>query len=240
MNPQAFAEFEQERDARRRKVRIRRYLAAAEILILTIPTAIHEGLHRLLDHRIAFQIYRMGLESTLQPMGSVTLRAMGHPNGDGGEGDSTSGPFPERAGATAWPTLVIEAGHSETLGELRKDMRWWFAASGHQVKIVLLAKFHAEQKDIILETWTEEEAQSRQGATRTRRAASLTPVCRQTIAITKDATNPALYNVARGALRLDFRLLFGRDPQAGEGDVIIGVTELQTYAANVWARSLPG
>jgi hypothetical protein len=32
-------------------------------------------------------------------------------------------------------------GCSQSLDELRENMRWWFAASYHLVKIILLAKF---------------------------------------------------------------------------------------------------
>ncbi|KAI1130347.1 hypothetical protein F5Y10DRAFT_235920 [Nemania abortiva] len=43
----------------------------------------------------------------------------------------------------AWPTLVVEAGHSGSLDALRDDMRWLFSASDHQVNIVLLIIPHA-------------------------------------------------------------------------------------------------
>lgn len=85
-------------------------------------------------------------------MGSAIRRAeQGHPGRDSGEGDSTGGPEPERYNKGAWPILIIEAGDSESLGELYNDMRWWFSASDHQVKIVLLAKFDHTRPVIILE-----------------------------------------------------------------------------------------
>ncbi len=113
------------RDASRDASRwqLQRYHADSEILIITIPTDVHEQLHLALYKRIDLQI-----------------TAKGHPGGDGGEGDSTGGPKPEREGHGTWPTL-IEAGDSESLPELRRDMRWWFSTSNHDVKIVLLAKF---------------------------------------------------------------------------------------------------
>lgn len=39
-----------------------------------------------------------------------------------------------------WPTLVIETGYSQSIIALRQQMRWWFTASQHRVKIVLLIK----------------------------------------------------------------------------------------------------
>ena len=109
-------------------------------------------------------------------MGTATFRVQGHPGGDGGdggEGDSTGGPGAQRGSEESWPTLVIEAGDSETLAELKKDMEWWFSASNHQVKIVLLAKFDYDEEQIILEKWIEIQAPLRQGAATTRAFAQM-------------------------------------------------------------------
>ncbi len=58
----------------------------------------------------------------------------------------------------------------------------------------------------------------------------------QAITISKDAsTAPPVYNVDSGALLLKFNLLFLRDPGPGEGDWIISIPELQTYAEHCWA-----
>lgn len=115
-------------------------------------------------------------------------------------------------------------------------MRWWFSASDHQVKIVLLTKFGHLHQRIIIERW-EEEIQTRPGATTTRRAAAsgaIQPVLRQSITITRDPATDS-YQVARSALVLSFRLLFLRDPGPQEGDFIISIADLQAYARHVWA-----
>lgn len=70
----------------------------------------------------------------------------------------------------------------------------------------------------------------------TRRAALLEPRCSQAIRIVQDPINPGSYNVTSGALRLEFQLLFERDPRSGEGDVIIDVPALENYAERLWAR----
>ena len=122
-------------------------------------------------------------------------------------------------------------------------MRWWFQASNHKVKIVILAKFDEQQHHILLEKW-EEEISSPQGAITRSRAAVilqqngvLNPVKRQSITITRDeTTNPVLYNVTRGGLVLGFRLLFLRDPGPPEGDFVLSIQDLQRYAENVWAE----
>ncbi len=115
-------------------------------------------------------------------------------------------------------------------------MRWWFAASGHDVKIVLLAKFEHARYTITLERWEEEARGTRSGATMTRYAAAVQPVLRQVITITQDRnTDPVSYHVTSGALVLGFRLLFLRDPGPGEQDFVLSVQELEAYAEDVWA-----
>ncbi len=135
----------------------------------------------------------------------------------------------------AWPTLVVEAGVSQSLAGLRQTMRWWFSASDHQVQLVLLAKFEPTRCAIILERWEEEPSAPQPGAMTTRNAAALQPVLQQTIAITQDAsTEPISYQVASGALVLRFKLLFLRNPGPGEGDFILSVQDLEKYARKVW------
>lgn len=241
VSPSDFAKIERERDKRRRKFRFRRYDSSSQILFITLPTLLHEVLHLDLYARYRDQLVRSGTERSWRSIGSTTYRvAHGHHGGDVGEGDSTGGPRSEHHSKGAWPTLVVEAGHSQSLGELHNDMRWWFSASNHQVKIVLLAKFDHARSIIILERW-EKEPQTRQGATTTRRFASLQqtaalqPRLQQNITISQNAaTNPVSYNVTRGALKLPFRLLFLRDPGPGEADFVLSVEELELYAAMVW------
>ena len=187
----------------------------------------------------------MGLRSDWKMAGSATFRPRGHPGGDGGEGDSSGCPIPQRPRGKDWPTLVIAAGHSQSLEGLRRDMRWWFSASEHQVKIVLLAKLEGSRGEIILEKWQEVSAPPRLGATTTRAPARLEPNCGQLINITRapgitntdpNRLNPTSYNVTSGALRLEFDHLFLRQPGQGEGDVIISIPQLQEYAVKVWRR----
>ncbi|KAI1375429.1 hypothetical protein F4677DRAFT_454993 [Hypoxylon crocopeplum] len=192
-----------------RRIRFRRYCANSHILIIIIPTSLYESLH--------LQLYKQYNNN--------------HPRGDSGEGDSAGGPNPERLGPGKWPTLVIEAGDSESLNQLRVDMRWWFSMSNHDVKIIILAKFNHRQRE------EEEAATIRSEATTTGRAAALRPVLRQTITISRlQESNLVSYNVTNGALVLDFRLLFLRDPGPQEGDLIITIPTLQRYTELVWAQ----
>ncbi|KAK7429761.1 hypothetical protein QQZ08_003787 [Neonectria magnoliae] len=242
VSAQQFAEIDKAR-GERSSPRFHHFDASSKTLIITIPTGLHECLHQPLWYTIGIEIYRMGLFNAWHPMGTRTLRATqtASSGGDGGQSDSSGGPKPERVGKEAWPTLALEAGYSQTLPGLRRKMRWWFTASDHQVKIVLLAKFQREHgKRIIIEKYVE-VPQVRPGATMTRaaaRAMQLEPTCTQATIITEDPSNPSSYNVTRGAVRLEFHLLFLRQPRQGEGDVVISIQQLQEYARDVWTTGV--
>jgi hypothetical protein len=137
--------------------------------------------------------------------------------------------------------LIIEAGDSSTLLGLRMDMEWWFSASGHQVKIVLLVKLVRHARRIILEKWVETTPPPRPGpVTRaaTRLANTPRPGCAQEITI--DWVNgtpnvPASHVVTSGDLQLEFDLLFLRPPSPTEGDIFVTVPRLQLWASRVWS-----
>lgn len=240
VSPGHFAEIERERERTKpsRRFRFRRYESNSRILVITIPTKVHEKLHLGLYDKYNDHLAQRCIKRTWDSIGSATLRRQGHPGGDAGEGDSTGFPIPDRIRVEDWPTLVIEAGDSESLPRLHDDMRWWFTASNHDVKIVLLAKFDHRQHLILLERWEEEEWHPHGVMTGNRAAIQqqhgIAPVLRQTITITHDTTANPAYNVTRGALVLRFKLLFLRDPRPGEEDFLISVQQLQDYTEEVW------
>ncbi|XXG99234.1 hypothetical protein Hte_005571 [Hypoxylon texense] len=233
ISPSNFARVDHERSKRRRKFRWRLYHAESQTLIVAITTRVHEVLHLTIYLQYHARLCRAGTETTWATIGATTFPS----GGDFGEGDSTGAPSPQRDRKGSWPTLVVLGGCSLSLNQLRNVMRWWFSASSHDVKIVILAKFDRGQSKIILEKW-EEAAATRPEATTTRRAAAvqqMTPVLRQEITIRRDeAMNPASYNVTRGPLVLEFKLLYLRDPGPQETDFIIDIPDLQRYAEAVW------
>ncbi|CAH0018184.1 unnamed protein product [Clonostachys rhizophaga] len=181
------------------------------------------------------EIIAQGLNQSWVGLNSTTFTNQN--NGSAGEGDAAGGPFVAGVGELQdWPTLVIEAGYSQTLNRrLRDQAAWWFRASAHQVKIVLLIKMDPTSPgEILIEKWQEIPPQDRAGATTTRASEALGPNLMQVINIRRvdDAapTVPQSY-AAGGALRLDFAHLFLRQPEQGEGDIIIGIQQLQCVGA---------
>ena len=218
-------------ERRRRHFRVRRYYANRKTLIVAIPTALHERLHLEIYGDHFYKVAMMNLRHDW-----VSAGASSHPHhlrGNCGEADSSGGPYPDRVGYSEWPTLVIEAGDTATLKQLRSDVEWWFSESHHEVQIVLLVKFDHHQDKIILETY--EEAEPRRGAMTTRSSAK--PVRRQEITITRDVTSdPPTYNISGGTLSLSFKRLFLRDPNpaGGEGNFVWSIADMEIFANRVW------
>ncbi|KAK3379029.1 hypothetical protein B0T24DRAFT_694387 [Lasiosphaeria ovina] len=248
VSPQDLNGLIDERGTRGRGIRFRRFDTQEQILIVVIPGKPHERLHLNLYFEVRDEISLMGLRDAWNNDGATRFfRGQGHPggddadgDGDAGEPDSSGSPRQQRGEREAWPTLVMEASGSSTLADLRKDMRWWFSASGHQVKIVLLAKLDRPGREIILEKWVETTPPPRPGPV-TRAAARANtpyPVRAQEITIHwtpgMAAAIPASHVVTGGDLQLEFNLLFLRPPGPMEGDFLITTSRLQVWASTVW------
>jgi len=234
VTPEIFKKIERDRDAAHRGFRFH-YSPQVKTLIITVPNQTHERLHSQIPEFMRTTIVAMGLGSNFKWSHGKTSYAT---NGSSGEGDSDGYPYPIRGGGNDWPSIVIEAGFSQSLNSLRSRMRWWFDASSHQVKIVLLSKIYpnASPQHIILEQWVETVPTGRpatRAATQAAaRGASLEPNRLQEIRIRRTRASPPagdVYLVDGGPLRLDFERLFLRSPNIGEGDVVIGIPELQEF-----------
>ncbi|EPE02352.1 dead deah box dna helicase [Ophiostoma piceae UAMH 11346] len=116
--PNYFTAIDEALQARGRTIRLF-FFAEEKLLIITIPNKPHEPSNGATRY-----------PSDLPPDSSASR----------GEGDSNGGPSPERDGNDSWPTIVFEAGFSQSLESLRMKMRFWFTQSNHDIKIVILAK----------------------------------------------------------------------------------------------------
>ncbi|CAG9997627.1 unnamed protein product [Clonostachys byssicola] len=219
-----------------RKYRFRRYYPAEELLIVALTTATHEQLHINLYLDIYIEISKMGLEWYWLSRGAATFRALS--GGSEGEADSSGSFSTPGEGHRKCPILIVESSHSMSLEEMRRHMTWWFEASDHQVKIVLLVKADGPST-IIIEKWQEPLRPERAGATATRASSRPNPQSRQVIIIERIPGNNNPYSTesyevtSGGALRLEFEDLFLRPPGPGEHDVVIDNYHLQRIAGRV-------
>jgi hypothetical protein len=131
ITPDIMEQIDEERTARGRKVRFT-YLADAEILIISIPTRLHERLHLQLYCEITRLTEKMGLCDTLLPDGAARFMGV-----DGfSESDSAGEPCPPR-GADDWMTLIVQSAHIQSWLPLRTKMRKWFTDSKGEVLYIL-------------------------------------------------------------------------------------------------------
>jgi hypothetical protein len=213
-------------------------------LIVTIPTRAHEALHLRLNDLIHSITARMGAPLwDLLSVGATTFTNFDDAGGvrSWGEGDSCLQPCVRQP--NGFPTVVIEAGYTRSWNSLQQKARWWFAASHFDVKIVILVKF--DHGRITIEKWKAVEAVLQPGTLRTQAQANVPAqaTCIQSIHITcpgNDSANPASYDVT-APLCLKFVDVYLRQPiedpgqHVHEGDIVIDIVQLQSYAATLWS-----
>ncbi|CAK7563086.1 MAG: hypothetical protein SEPTF4163_000943 [Sporothrix epigloea] len=234
-------DIEREREKRGKTMRFH-YRAGQHLLKVTVPSYQHERICGKLSVYAVHKIFQMGLTpKDFILAGSTTYRGTGSGDSSGsGEGDSAFVPQARFHNGKSWPTFVLEAGDSQSLEGLRNDMRWWFAASQHEVKIVLVAKLYPATREIRLEKYVKDVSHVRTGATCTRNTPQLQPRPTQVVTIAPREANPGQelqFTVVGAPLILDFQLLFLRAPNldAGESDLEYTSSDLEDTASAVWS-----
>ena len=150
------------------------------------------------------------------------------------EADSAFRPYSFRPTKTDWPTIVFEAGLSESLRRLRLDAKWWLTGSGGDVKTVIIISVKPVQSILHIEKWELAPVVARTRPN-TRAFSTLNnpqpppQVPTQIQVITIDP------NTVTGApLVLEFAKIFLRPAVPPETDVIFTAQELSILAARIW------
>ena len=202
------------------------------ILIVKVPTAEHEAAHRNFGKRLNTRAAGMGLEDEFFYVGATKFQVRRASK----EGDSAFKPLSIRPRKADWPTIVIEAGWSESLRKLRLDAGFWLEDSGEEVKIVLLFSIGrgARAGTMIIEKWENLPVSANRPATRSiTRAAGNAQRATQIQAITIDSNS----NTVNGApLTLEFQKIFLRQAVPPlEQDFTFTAQDLSAFATNFWA-----
>lgn len=158
----------------------------------------------------------MGLTLELAPVAPTRFTGA---DGTSKEGDSALKPFPARQGGTSWPTVVIEAGWSESLNCLRIDAIWWLEESRGEVKIVIIISILSGGNKCHLETWELNKQRSARSF--------------QEIDVDLDSRE-----VTGSPLILEFEKIFLRQCGRHESDVVITEQDLLGWADYVKALSM--
>ena len=139
-------------------------------------------------------------------------------------GDSAFKPLSFRPDETDWPTIVFEAGLSESLRHLRSDAKWWLVNSGGEVKIVIIISLKRGQSMLRIEKWEPAPAAGRRPSTRANAniPPPLIPTNTQEITI--------IPNTVTGApLVLEFEKVFLRPAVLLESDIRFTGQELSDW-----------
>ncbi|OAA67940.1 hypothetical protein SPI_00135 [Niveomyces insectorum RCEF 264] len=244
-----FRAIETARDRKRRHYRFF-FLPDAACLIVTLPTGCHEQAHGYLFSLVSDAIKNMALGNQWTAMGAERFKA---PGGASGEGDSSGGPrFRPDGSIRIWPTIVVEAGATQTLLSLRTKAQWWFTASNYHMKVVVQVKLFVARCRIHIEKWIAVVPGTQRPdaiTLRSTRGAVRLFVQEQEVLIHWDGLAPlsqtppqhrapADFHVDGAPLLLRFEDLLERqpDPSRGEHDVIIGEADFQDLAKRVWER----
>jgi hypothetical protein len=208
-----------------------------DLLIVKVPSAEHEGAHLTLSDEVNEKLRGMGLpKRSLWPCGGTTYDGFSSSK----EGDSTYRPKC-RPGKSEWPTLVIEAGFSESLAKLRTDAGWWLTNSKGDVKITIVISISPAQKSLWIEMWY---LQPRIPAAPVTRANGPVPTKIQELTIIQNPPIPTppgnitTYAVTGAPLILEFEKLLLRVPVPPEGDVIFTAADLQAWADEFWSMEV--
>jgi hypothetical protein len=214
-----------------------------DLLIIKVPSAEHEAAHLTLSDKVNHKLEGMGLARlSLWPCGSTTY----HGFSSSKEGDSAYKPRC-RHGRGEWPTLVIEAGFSETLTKLRTDAQWWLTNSRGAVKIVIVVWIKPVEKSLWIEQWCMPlpirpgpVTRAHSIANTNANANTTVPMKIQELTVIQDPPIPPLpgtiatYTVTGAPLILDFDELLLRAPVPPEGNVILTAADLQAWAEDFW------
>jgi len=197
-------------------------------LIIKVPSVGHEKVACRFTEEMRDRFREMGVPKLeCDPMGTTTYR--GTSSSKQADAAFKSGIL--RPYDMDWPTIVLEAGVSESVRRLRMDTRWWFSNSEGLVKIVLILHLNRTTHTIKIEKWELMPVTGGGIATRTRsrsnRPAQI-PTQVQGIAIRPD-------RITGAPLTLDFDKIFLRQPNPPEQDLVMTEEDLRGWSNLVWA-----
>ena len=206
-----------------------------DLLIVKLPSAVHERAHGNLATDMIGKVVLMGIPPTeLDFVGASRFRGRRSSK----EGDSAYRPHSFRPNETDWPTIVIEAGVSESLRRLRFDASWWLTESGGDVKIVIIISIQRAKSRLQIEKWEHAPCRRllplRTPNNNHNNFIRQLPTKVQQITIISNAVAGAPLPVTGAPLVLEFDKIFLRPAVLPETDITFTAQELSTWAAGIW------
>ena len=204
------------------------------LIIKLMPSVKHELGHALFGQSIITKVIQMGMSYyDLLPIAASRFRGLLSSK----EGDSCYKPA-SRHSEAEFPTLVIEAGLSETQAKLRCDAKWWLTQPGHngnKVMIVVTISIKLNDKRLQIEKWENALAPARPRTRANSGPPIQIPTQIQQVTIRPNATGAITPNEVTGApLVLHFDKIFQRQPIVPQTDFTFSANELAVFATKFW------
>jgi hypothetical protein len=141
-----------------------------------------------------------------------------------------------RTSSTSPPSIVFEAGYSETLPQLRRDAEWWLTNAPNEVNIVVLVAVRPRNKILIIEKWVlVERKKDGQTGTASRPAPKFTlPTRTVEVKVEPEPKGSATFVSKGGPLVFEFDKLMDRAPVSPETDITLSDANLAELAADLW------
>ncbi len=130
------------------------YDGREEILIVKLMVGVmHEVSAREFARMFEAKLLRLNVSASLLATGSARC---GRRGGRSKEADVSYTPLSRPLEDDAWPSLVIEAGVSESLAMLRTDAAFWITNSDGRTRIVIVLSVNRRDRQILVERWEED------------------------------------------------------------------------------------
>jgi hypothetical protein len=212
------------------------YYEDINLLIIKLVTVKHEAAHVNFSKKILVKAIRMGMsDDELFGVGAGRFKGSSCSK----EGDTAFKPC-SRDHETDLPTIVIEAGLSESLAKLRCDANWWLVHPGREggkVMVVVIISIKQKDKSLRIEKWENAPAPARP-ITRANPGPPIPisiPTLIQQITIRPNATGAIRPNEVTGApLVLEFDKIFLRQLIEPQTDFTFTANELADFATYLW------
>jgi hypothetical protein len=230
VTPTSFVAINKHRERTGSKVRFT-YFPDIATLIIKIPTKIHEQAHLHFSMILVQLAGGMGIrQGEFIPYGAATMKSENCPQRSQKEGDSTFLNRLIRQGNDEWPSLVIQAGNTESLPCLRSDAKWWIESSRGEVQIVVLIKINRPRKLVTILKYV--PGPRPVAYPNTRNSPNIVPVESATITIDQSVAPSQIQGTP---LILEFDQVFSRRPNPpNERDLILTAADLDSWARFLW------
>ncbi|CAL5866072.1 uncharacterized protein PFLUO_LOCUS279 [Penicillium psychrofluorescens] len=199
------------------------YLPQPQLLILRMESQAHGRTNAELMVALADKLTKMGMDvlQNLKMYTGVLVDGPDRKKRPDAQFKPTSLP---QGRLPKWPSMVIEVAHSQSASQLRQDALWWIHASEGDVKLVLAVHVPKDKKIITYHLWSLTDRLPR-------RNKESAPEIRQQVIVKKN-TDTSI--VASDNLTIPFELLFLRNPQGTETDIVLDKKTLERLAGASW------